>query len=106
MEQYHFPLFLFNIVLILTATSLGYFLAPRLLAGVGDDDRPQAVRATRSILAAAVALYMFFNCLGYFRGEGVYLLAVTALAAIDIALQCWVRRRRPAPPADDSDGLE
>jgi len=41
-----------------------------------------------------VALYMFFNCLGYFQGRTVCLLAVSGLLLVDLALQLWLRRKR------------
>jgi len=105
-EQYHLPIFIFNTLLVLADTALGYHLAPRLLAGM---DAPEAVesgvRTTRGLLPVVVALYMFFNCLGYFQGRTTWLLAVSALLLVDIALQLWLRRkRRGLGSVDREDG--
>ena len=95
MEQYHLPIFIINTVMVLVDTALGYHLAPRLLAGV---DEPEAVetgvRTTRSLLPVVVALYMFFNCLGYFQGRTVYLLSVSGLVLVDLVLQLLMRHKR------------
>lgn len=106
MEQYHLPIFICNTLMVLVVTSLGYHLAPRLLAGM---DEPEAVetgvRTTRGLLPVVVALYMFFNCLGYFQGRTVYLLAVSGLILVDLALQLLIRRkRRSFGPVDHEDG--
>jgi hypothetical protein len=47
---------------------------------------------------------MFFNCLGYFQGRTTYLLAVSALVLVDMALQLWLRNKRRNPGPDDEDG--
>ena len=95
MEQYHLPIFICNTLAVLGVTALGYHLAPRLLAGM---DEPEAVetgvRTTRGLLPVVVALYMFFNCLGYFQGRTTYLLAVSALLLVDLVLQLLIRRKR------------
>jgi hypothetical protein len=94
-EQYHLPIFIINTVMVLVDTALGYHLAPRLLAGV---DEPEAVetgvRTTRNLLPVVVALYMFFNCLGYFQGRTVYLLSVSGLVLVDLVLQLLMRHKR------------
>jgi hypothetical protein len=105
-EQYHLPIFIINTVMVLVDTAIGYHLAPRLLAGM---DEPEAVetgvRTTRSLLPVVVALYMFFNCMGYFQGRTVYLLAVSGLVMTDMALQLWLRRkRRGMEHVDREDG--
>ena len=107
MEQYHLPIFIINTLMVLVDTALGYHLAPRLLAGM---DEPEAVetgvRTTRGLLPAVVALYMFFNCLGYFQGRTVYLLAVSSLVLLDMVLQLWLRRKRQAMGPDESENGE
>jgi len=105
-EQYHLPIFIINSVLVLVDTVIGYHLAPRLLAGMDEPEAVEAgVRTTRGLLSAVVALYMFFNCLGYFQGRTVYLLSVSGLVLVDMALQLWLRRkRRGMEPADRDDG--
>ena len=89
-------LFLLNILLVLIDASLGYHLAPRLLR-TPDPDEPElqesAVRAVRGLLTFLVALYMFFNCLGYFRGNSGLLLIVTAIIVLDLAGQLYLKRR-------------
>ncbi len=95
MEQYHLPIFVINTILVLVATALGYHLAPRLLAGMDEPEAVEAgVRTTRGLLPVVVALYMFFNCLGYFQGQTAYLLAVSGLLVVDMALQLLLRRKR------------
>ena len=105
MEQYHLPIFIINTVLVLVDTALGYHLAPRLLAGM---DEPEAietgVRTTRSLLPVVVALYMFFNCLGYFQGRTVYLLSVSGLVLVDMVLQLLLRRKRRGVGSVDDEG--
>jgi hypothetical protein len=94
-EEYHLPIFICNTVMVLVVTALGYHLAPRLLSGM---DEPEAIesgiRTTRNLLSLVVALYMFFNCLGYFEGRTAYLLGVSGLLLLDLALQLLMRRKR------------
>jgi hypothetical protein len=103
-EQYHLPIFIFNTLTLLGVTALGYHLAPRLLAGM---DEPEAldtgVRTTRGLLPVVVALYMFFNCLGYFQGRTTWLLAVSGLLLVDMALQLWLSRKRRGMGSDERD---
>ena len=101
MEQYHLPIFVFNILMVLLDAALGYHFAPRLLAGMGEPEAVEAgIRTTRRLLPVIVALYMFFNCLGYFQGRSVYLLSVGGLILVDMALQLLLRlkRRGITPP--------
>ena len=64
MEQYHLAIFIFNTLMVLADTALGYHLAPRLLAGMDEPEAVEAgVRTTRGLLPVVVALYMFFSCL-------------------------------------------
>ena len=95
MEQYHLPIFVFNILMVLLDAALGYHFAPRLLAGMGEPEAVEAgIRTTRRLLPVIVALYMFFNCLGYFQGRSVYLLSVGGLILVDMALQLLLRLKR------------
>jgi hypothetical protein len=106
-EQYHLPIFIFNTLMVLADTALGYHLAPRLLAGMDEPEAVEAgVRTTRSLLPVVVVLYMFFNCLGYFQGRTTWLLAVSALLLVDMALQLWLRRRRRGLGPDDREDDE
>jgi len=104
MEPYHLPIFIINTLLVLVDTALGYHLAPRLLAGM---DEPEAVESgihtARGLLPVVVALYMFFNCLGYFQGRTAYLLTVSGLVLVDMALQLWLRRKRRGLGPDDRE---
>jgi len=105
-EQYHLPIFIINTLMVLVDTAIGYHLAPRLLAGMDEPEAVEAgVRTTRGLLPAVVALYMFFNCLGYFQGRTAYLLSVSGLLLVDLALQLWLRRKRQClEPDDRADG--
>ena len=104
MEQFHLPLFILNTLMVLLDASFGYHLAPRLLAGVDDPEAADAgVRTTRRLLPFIVALYMFFNCLGYFQSRTPILLAVTALLLLDLALQLLLRRRRGGRGEDEEE---
>ena len=95
MENFLLPLFLLNTLMVLLDASLGYHLVPHLLAGVDDPEAADAgVRTTRRLLPFIVALYMFFNCLGYFQARTPILLAVAALLLLDLALQLLLRRKR------------
>jgi len=102
-EQYHLPIFIINTVMVLVDTAIGYHLAPRLLAGMDEPEAVEAgVRTTRGLLPAIVALYMFFNCLGYFQGRTAYLLSVSGLVLVDLVLQLWMRRKRQGVESDGS----
>ena len=104
MEQYHLAIFIFNTLMVLADTALGYHLAPRLLAGMDEPEAVEAgVRTTRGLLPVVVALYMFFNCLGYFQGRTTWLLAVSGLLLVDMALQLWLRRKRRGMGSDERD---
>lgn len=103
MEQYQLFIFVANIPLILIDAALGYHMAPRLLSGYEEELAQSAVKTTRSLLAAVVALYMFCNCLGYFQGSTPYLLLVTGLVLIDMGLQYWLVRRKNSRKGSGSD---
>ena len=106
MDQLALPLFLFNSVMILVDASVGYHMAPLLLSGVGESDIAEtAVRTSRRLLPAIVALYMFFNCMGYFQGLMSYLLMVSGMIAFDLTLQFYLRHRKRAA-RDNADDEE
>ena len=46
-----------------------------------------------ALLAVAVAVYMFFNCLAYNRQNAVFLLIVTGIILVDIIGQFSVCRK-------------
>ena len=102
--EFHLPLFLLNSLLILLNASLGYHMAPRLLAGVEDPDTSAAgIRSIRGLLPAIVALYMFFNCLGYFQARSSYLVTVSCLVFVDLALQLVLRRKARGTETDNGE---
>lgn len=86
-------IFTVNIVLILADASLGYHVAPFLMQQSlpEDADAVKAVMGVRRLLAAVVALFMFFNCLAWYKGELLYLLLVTGAIVLDIILQVVLR---------------
>jgi hypothetical protein len=103
-EQFHLAIFIFNTLMVLADTALGYHLAPRLLAGMDEPEAVEAgVRTTRGLLPVVVALYMFFNCLGHFQGRTTWLLAVSVLLLVDMALQIWLRCKRRGMGSDERD---
>ncbi|AJE04782.1 hypothetical protein GPICK_02165 [Geobacter pickeringii] len=92
-------LFLANLFLILVDASIGYHVAPALMRRFAPDpDTVElSVRGMRTMLGAVVALYMFFNCLGYFRYSMLTLAVVGGVVLIDMAAQLVVRHRLGAP---------
>lgn len=104
MDSLVLVLFLLNTVMILVDASVGYHMAPLIMEIVDDPEAGEAgVRTTRKLLSAVVALYMFFNCMGYFQGRLPYLLTVSGLIAFDLALQFYLRHRRRAVGHDEDD---
>ena len=95
MDNLLLPVFAVNILLVLIDASVGYYLAPLLFrVGGGEPVASEAgVRNVRRLLAGVVALYMFFNCLAFFRYNGPLLLIVTALVLFDLGGQLYVRHR-------------
>jgi hypothetical protein len=94
------PLFLANILMILLDASIGYHLTPQIFpaAPEADDDpfseeEPPAPRTIRWMLTGVVALYMFFNCLAFFRKDAPLIMVVSALILLDILGQLYVRRK-------------
>ena len=95
MDQFYLPLFIFNTIMIIVDASLGYHFAPHLLSGMDDAEAMESgVSTTRKLLSAVVALYMFFNCVGYFQMRSTYLFAVSGLILLDLALQFFLHRKR------------
>jgi len=103
-EQYHLFIFVVNTLMVLVVTALGYFFAPVLMSGMGEPESVEAgVRTTRGLLPVVVALYMFFNCLGYFQGRSMYLLSVSGLVLFDLTLQLYMRRKRQGRRSDEDE---
>lgn len=89
-------LFVLNALLILIDASLGYHFAPSLLRQSNPEEPEQqeiAIKTVRRMLTLLVALYMFFNCVGYFRGHDGLLVAVTVMIVFDLGAQFYLRRR-------------
>ncbi|HPX62287.1 MAG TPA: hypothetical protein PLN25_11040 [Deltaproteobacteria bacterium] len=104
MENYYLLLFMLNIVLILADASFGYHMAPAMLSGMSESSAVEAgVKTTRRLLSLVVALYMFFNCLGYFQQRLAYLLIVSGLVAVDMTLQYYLGHRRKSGHGADDD---
>lgn len=104
MESLLLPLFILNTLLIIADASIGYHLAPRLLQRLGDPEAAQqATGPTRALLSVVVAVYMFFNCRGYFQSNTPWLLAVLVLVVADMLLQNWLARRNAVPRNPDGE---
>ncbi len=84
-----------NFLLVLVDASVGYHLAPVLFRASGGDQEQEelGVRNVRRLLTGVVTLYMFFNCLAYFRHDGSLLLLVGGLVLFDLGGQLYVRHR-------------
>lgn len=89
------PLFALNIFLVLLDASVGYHLAPLLYRASGGDPEVAEAgsRGVRKLLAAVVTLYMFFNCLAFFRQNDPLLVLVTAMILFDLGGQLYIRHR-------------
>ena len=95
METFLLPVFTANFLLVLVDASVGYHLAPILFsASGGDQDTAESgIRTIRRMLTCIVTLYMFFNCLAYFRQEFYLLLLVSAFILVDMGGQLYIRYR-------------
>jgi hypothetical protein len=95
MENFLLPIFVVNFVLVLCDASLGFFIVPHLLRREArdGDEAGRAGRSAPTLLAVAVAVYMFFNCLAYNRQSMIYLLVVTGLILADLTGQFVVYRK-------------
>lgn len=106
MDLFYLPIFIVNSLMILVDASLGYYFAPQLLSGVDDAEAMESgIKTTRKLLSAVVALYMFFNCLGFFQKRSAYLFAVSGLILLDLGLQFFLHRKRrgSGPHVDDHE---
>jgi len=94
-DAFLLPLFVFNMVLVLVDASVGYHLAPLFFRITGGDaeNAESGIRSIRRTLTLVVTLYMFFNCLSYFRHDGVMLVIVMLLVAVDLGGQLYIRYR-------------
>ncbi|CAH2030029.1 hypothetical protein [Trichlorobacter ammonificans] len=95
LEPLLLPLFLVNLLLVLVDASVGYHLAPCFFSATGGDpeEAQRGIRSIRRTLTLVVTLYMFFNCLAYFRHDGTLLMVVTVLVIVDLGGQLYVRHR-------------
>jgi hypothetical protein len=87
-------IFILNCVLVIGDAAIGYRLAPLFarIAGAEEDDAERGTAFIRRCLSGVVALYMFCNCLAYFRGETLFILLVTGFVAADIICQLLLGR--------------
>ena len=95
LETLLLPFFALNILLVLVDASVGYHLAPLLFrVGGGDPEAAESgIRSIRRWLTGVVLLYMFFNCLAFFRYNIALLLLVTAMVLFDLGGQLYIRYR-------------
>ncbi len=95
--------FIANALLILIDASVGYHLAPVLFraSGGAPEMAEIGVRNVRRLLTGVVALYMFFNCLAYFRNDRSLLLLVSGLVLFDLGGQLYVRHRSRMQQEDE-----
>jgi hypothetical protein len=95
MENYLPAIFILNFTLVLCDASIGFFIVPRLISreALDEEGARKAARSTPMLLAVAVAVYMFFNCLAYNRQNAVFLLIVTGIILVDIIGQSVVCRK-------------
>ena len=93
LEQYTLEIFLLNWVMVIVDAALGYRIAPLLVQRGDDADAEPMMTAERirRLLAVVVALYMFFNCLAYFRDKTGLLIIVSCIVVLDIVFQMIVR---------------
>ena len=88
-------IFVLNTLLVLLDATVGYHLAPGLLNKAVTNDsevREAALKTIRRMLSGLVALYMFFNCLGYFGGNSLLLMIVAGMIAVDLGVQVYLCR--------------
>jgi hypothetical protein len=92
MDDYFPHIFVSNIFLTFIDATIGYHVAPTLarLGGNDEESTQSTIRGVRKLLAAVVALYMFFNCLAFFDHTLSMLLVVTGIIVLDIAAQLMV----------------
>jgi hypothetical protein len=95
MDNLLLPFFVVNLLLILIDASVGFYLAPVLYrVGGGEPEASESgARSIRVLLTGVVTLYMFFNCLAYFRQNTPLLLVVTGLVLCDLGGQVYIRYR-------------
>lgn len=93
LEQYKLQIFLLNWGLVIVDAALGYRIAPLLVGKAENDATGPTMTAVsvRRLLAFVVALYMFFNCLAYFRDKMGLLAIVSCIVVLDIVFQLVVR---------------
>lgn len=88
-------IFIGNICLIFIDATIGYHAAP-ILARLGGREQSAAgpaIIGVRKLLAAVVALYMFFNCVAFFDQKTGFLLLISGVLLLDIAVQLVIRSK-------------
>lgn len=95
MDKFLLPLFIINLLLIITDAAVGYHAAPALMRHFTPDEETaeHSTACMRGMLGLVVALYMFFNCYGYYQGGGGILLAVAGVVLADMVAQIALRKR-------------
>lgn len=88
-------IFIGNIFLIFLDATIGYHAAPILarLGGREQSGAGPAIIGVRKLLAAVVALYMFFNCVAYFDQKTGFLLLISGVLLLDIVVQLVIRSK-------------
>ena len=94
-DSWMLPVFIVNFCLIILDAAVGYRVAPSLFRNreIEPDDLPRLVKSVRNTLTMVVILYMFFNCLAYFRGNNSLAPLITGLVVIDLMVQGWMYRK-------------
>ncbi len=87
-------IFILNFALIIGDAAVGYHLAPIFSRmTVREEGAERGSAFIRRCLSGVVALYMFCNCLAYFRGETPFIMLVTGFVAADIVCQLLLGRK-------------
>ncbi|MSM40944.1 MAG: hypothetical protein GJT30_15115 [Geobacter sp.] len=95
LEPYLLQLFILNWLLIIVDAAIGYLVSPLLarFGAVDTEPSPRTVQMIRRLLTLMVTLYMFFNCLAFFRGNNILLVIITGVVLLDIVTQLVLRYR-------------
>ena len=103
LDTFLLPLFVFNFLLILVDASVGYHLAPQFFRVTGGEPESEekGIRSIRRTLTLVVTLYMFFNCLSYFRQDSTMLVIVMLLVAADLGGQLYIHHRTRRQDKED-----
>lgn len=96
MDQYLSYIFAANFIFVIIDASIGYHVAPILISSFSrGDHNVAAIGTVRTLLAVVVAMYMFFNCLAFFRASALLLVIVTGIILLDIGSQLFMKWKFP-----------